>query len=151
MMSSTLSNDLDSSVRLRIPRKKAAQRAAERAAERAAKRAEPVREQVPTLDNQPLDVARSRRLLREGDLLSRYGFQDLQRGSPFGELTVHDLAREVEEALVSEERPGGVLSDEEELATDLAPVDEQVGVVAGEGLIVSGDDPGDECTCGCCS
>ncbi len=147
MMSSTLSNDLDSSVRLRIPRKKAA----ERAAERAAKRAEPVREQVPSLDNQTLDVARSRRLRREGDLLSRYGFQDLQRGSPFGELTVHDLAREVEEALVSEERPGGVLSDEEELATDLAPVDEEVGVVAGESLIVSGDDPGDECTCGCCS
>ena len=147
MMPSTLSSDLDSSVRLRIPRKKAAKRAAERVA----KRAEPVREQVPGLDNQTLDVARSRRLLREGDLLGRHGFQDLQSRSPFGEFTIYDLAREIKETLVAEERPGGVLSDEEELATDLTPVDEQVGVVAGESLIVSGDDPGDECTCGCCS
>ena len=62
MMPSALSSDLDSSVRLRIPRKKAAKRAA--------KRAEPVREQVPGLDNQTLDVARGGLLLREGDLLS---------------------------------------------------------------------------------
>ena len=138
-MPSGLSSDLDSSVRLRIPRKKAA------------KRSGPVREQVPGLNHQTLDVARSGLLLGEGDLLSSHGLQDHQRGSPFGELTVHDLAREIQEALVSEERPGGVLSDEKELAADLTPADEQVGVVAGEGLVVSGDDPGDECTCGCCA
>ena len=143
-MPSALSSDLDSSVRLRIPRKKAAKRAAERMA----KRAEPVREQVPGLDKQTLDVARGGLLLREGDLL---GSQDLQSRSPFGEFSIYDLAREIKKTVIAEERPGGVLSDEKELAADLTPADEQVGVVAGEGLVVSGDDPGDECTCGCCA
>ena len=147
MMPSALSSDLDSSVRLRIPRKKAAKRAAERMA----KRAEPVREQVPGLDNQTLDVARGGLLLREGDLLGSHGLQDLQSRSPFGEFSIYDLAREIKKTVIAEERPGGVLSDEKGLAADLTPVDEQVGVVAGEGLIVSGDDPGDECTCGCCA
>jgi hypothetical protein len=49
-----------------------------------------------------------------------------------------------------QERAGGVLSHETELAADLASLDEGVGMVAGEDLIGSGNDAGDECACDRC-
>ena len=139
MMPRAARSERDSSRRLGIPRKETP------------KRAELVAQQVPGLDNQTLDAPGGRLLLRKCDLLGSHGLQDLKRRSPFGELTVHDLTRKVEEAVVAEERAGGVLSDQVERASDLAPVDEEVRVLAGEDLVVGGDDAGDECACDRCT
>ena len=96
-MPSALRGERVRSAKLRIPRKKPP------------KRAELVAQQVPGLDNQSLDKTGGRLLLGEGNLLGGHGLQDLQSGSPFGELTVYDLARKIEEAFVAQDRPGGVL------------------------------------------
>ena len=51
---------------------------------------------------------------------------------PPAEFAVHDFAREVEEALVTHAGDARVLRDEVQLAVDLAPVDEEMGVITGE-------------------
>ena len=125
--------------RLGIPREKASKRSAELLAQK-----------VPGLQDQSLDASGRRLELGEGDLFGSHGLQDLQRRSPFAEFAVHDLAREVEKAFVTEVRTGGILSDEIEHTPDLAPVDEGVGVIAEEGAVGGGHDAGDECGCGAC-
>ena len=133
-------NSRESLERLGIPLEKASKRSAEL-----------LTQKVPGLQDQSLDASGRRLELGEGNLFGSHGLQDLQRGSPFAEFAIDDLAREVEKAFVTEVRTGGVLSDDVKLPGDLTPVDEIIGVVADERAVSGGNDAGDECGCGACA